>query len=140
VIPGRVPGSNHYPGGVSDSPANEIVFIYGTLRTPQVQLDTFGRVVDAQDDVLPGYTVDYVDIEDPHVVTDDPQSENPVLRRTGNPLDKVVGAALRITEDELDAADEYKVRLYHRERVQLASGVDAWVYVGHGMDRTQRAD
>ena len=44
------------------------------------------------------------------------------MRHTGNPLDKVVGAAVRITEDELDAADEYKVEDYHRERVRLASG------------------
>jgi len=124
---------------VSDAPANEILFTYDTLRIPEVQLDTFGRVMHGDDDVLPGYTVDYVDIEDPHAVTSG-QASRPIVRHTGNPLDKVVGAAVRITEDELDAADEYKVEQFHRERVRLASGVDAWVYVGHGMDRTQRAE
>lgn len=119
---------------MSDAPANEILFTYDTLRVPQVQLDTFGRLMDGDVDVLPGYTVDYVDIEDPHAVRS-AQASRPIVRHTGNPLDKVVGAAVRITEDELDAADEYKVEDYHRERVRLASGLDAWVYVGHGMDR-----
>ncbi|HWI30636.1 MAG TPA: gamma-glutamylcyclotransferase family protein [Microbacterium sp.] len=116
---------------MSDAPANEILFTYGTLRLPQVQLDTFGRVIDGDDDVLPGYTVDYVDIEDPHVVELSGHVAHPIVRHTGNALDKVVGTALLITEDELDAADEYEVELYHRERVRLASDRDAWVYVAH---------
>jgi hypothetical protein len=124
---------------VSDAPANEVLFTYDTLRIPQVQLDTFGRVMDGDADVLPGYTVDYVDIEDPHAVIS-AQASHPIVRHTGNPLDKVVGAAVRITEDELDAADEYKVEEYHRERVRLASGLEAWVYVGHGMDRSVHAE
>ena len=125
---------------MSDAPANEILFTYGTLRLPQVQLDTFGRTVDGEGDVLPGYTVDYVDIEDAHVITLSGQAVHPIVRHTGSPLDKVMGTALRITADELDAADEYEVELYHRERVRLASGAEAWVYVAHGMDREPHAE
>ncbi len=41
------------------------------------------------------------------------------------------GRVLALTPEELDAADEYEVSLYRRVSVQLASGIRAWVYVGH---------
>lgn len=107
----------------------ELLFSYGTLRQPDVQLDMFGRLLEAEDDVLPGYTVDYIEIEDPRVVDLSGLSVHPIVRATGNPLDKVLGTVLRVTEDELDAADEYEVELYRRASVRLASGRTAWVYV-----------
>jgi hypothetical protein len=114
-------------------PADEslqYLFSYGTLQNPDVQLDTFGRLLDGEDDALPGYTVDYAEIEDNRVVDLSGLSVHPVVRATGNPLDKVVGKALLVTEDELDASDEYEVSLYRRVAVVLASGRSAWVYVG----------
>jgi len=114
-------------------PADEslqYLFSYGTLQNPDVQLDTFGRLLDSEDDALPGYTVDYAEIEDTRVVDLSGLSVHPVVRATGNPLDKVVGKALLVTEDELDASDEYEVSLYRRVAVVLASGRSAWVYVG----------
>jgi hypothetical protein len=114
---------------VASAPSTELLFSYGTLQNPQVQLDTFGRLLDAEDDVLPGYTVDYAEIEDQRVVDLSQQSVHPIVRATGNPLDKVVGKTLRVTADELDAADEYEVALYRRVSVVLASGRRAWVYV-----------
>lgn len=109
--------------------ADQLLFSYGTLQHSDVQLDTFGRLLDGDDDVLPGYTVDYAEIEDPHVVDVSGLSVHPIVRATGDPLDKVVGKALWVTDDELDAADEYEVALYRREAVVLASGRTAWVYV-----------
>ena len=109
--------------------ADQLLFSYGTLQQADVQLDTFGRLVPSEDDVLPGYTVDYAEIEDPRVVDLSGLSVHPVVRATGNPLDKVVGKALVVTEDELDASDEYEVALYRRIAVVLASGRSAWVYV-----------
>lgn len=105
------------------------MFTYGTLQQPEVQLDTFGRVIDGDPDVLPGFTIDYVDIDDPHVVALSGTSTHPILRATGNALDKVVGLTLRLTPDELDAADEYEVDHYRRVEVTLGSGARAWVYV-----------
>ena len=49
---------------MADSPADQILFTYGTLQQPEVQLDTFGRLVAGEDDSLPGDTVDYVEIDD----------------------------------------------------------------------------
>ncbi len=110
--------------------ARELLFTYGTLHFAEVQLDTFGRIVVGSADSLPGYTIDYVDIEDQRVVDLSGLSVHPMLRRTGNPVDRVVGTVLEITAAELDAADEYEVALYRRIAVTLASGRTAWVYVG----------
>jgi hypothetical protein len=114
---------------VPDSPADQLLFTYGTLQHPDVQLDTFGRLVEGDDDSLPGYRVDYADIEDPRVVELSGLAVHPIVRATGSALDRVVGKALHITEDELEAADEYEVALYRRCAVTLASGRPAWVYV-----------
>ncbi|MBN9186485.1 MAG: gamma-glutamylcyclotransferase [Microbacterium sp.] len=114
---------------MADSPADQILFTYGTLQQPEVQLDTFGRLVAGEDDSLPGYTVDYVEIDDQRVVDLSGLGVHPIVRPTGSPRDRVVGRALHITEDELEAADEYEVALYRRAAVTLASGRPAWVYV-----------
>lgn len=110
-------------------PPDQLLFSYGTLQHADVQLDTFGRLLEADDDVLPGYTVDYAEIEDPRVVDLSGLSVHPVVRQTGSARDKVVGKVLRVSETELDAADEYEVALYRRAAVVLASGRSAWVYV-----------
>lgn len=111
-------------------PADELLFTYGTLQYAEVQLDTFGSLIAGEPDVLPGYTIDYAEIEDQRVVDLSGVSVHPVLRETGSPLDKVVGRVLHLTADEVDAADEYEVSLYRRVRVTLGSGRTAWVYVG----------
>lgn len=116
---------------MSEEPGDILLFSYGTLRQPGVQLDTFGRLLEGEDDVLPGYTIDYIDITDPRVVAVSENAVHPIVRATGDPRDKVVGAALRVREDELEAADEYEVSDYRRVGVTLASGRFAWVYVSH---------
>jgi hypothetical protein len=105
------------------------LFSYGTLQLPAVQLDTFGRLLTADPDVLPGFTTDYLEIQDARVTGLSGRDVHPIVRRTGNHLDKVVGAVLWITEDELEAADEYEVEQYDRVSVTLSSGRTAWVYV-----------
>lgn len=105
------------------------VFSYGNLQRPDVQLDTFGRLLASEPDVLPGYTVDYAEIEDPRGVEYTAPTVHPIVRPTGRPLDKVLGKVVWLTEDELDAADEYEDTLYRRSSVVLASGRRAWLYV-----------
>ncbi len=108
-----------------------LLFSYGTLRLPQVQLDTFGRLIEGEQDVLTGYTVDYIDIVDPHVLALSDRAQHPILRHTGRSRDKVIGTVLHLRQHELDAADEYEVADYRRLAVTLASGRRAWVYVEH---------
>ena len=115
---------------MSEEPSDQLLFTYGTLQHAEVQLDTFGRLVAGEPDALPGYTIDYVEIEDQRVVDVSGLSVHPVLRATGNPLDKVTGVVLHVSAAELDAADAYEVSLYRRISVALTSGREAWVYVG----------
>ena len=113
---------------MSDRP-DQLLFTYGTLQTPEVQLDTFGRLIDGEADILPGHTVDYIEIDDPRLLDISGPTVQPIVRATGSPRDKVTGVVLTVTEDELEAADEYEDALYTRGAVTLASGRVAWVYL-----------
>ncbi|MDX2375901.1 gamma-glutamylcyclotransferase [Microbacterium sp. LRZ72] len=109
------------------SGADVAVFTYASLREPTVQRETFGRVLDGVDDVLSGYTVDY--LARPHDGGPDVPRTRHLLRRTGSPRDKVVGRVVHLTEDEVDAADEYEIVGYRRALVTLESGTRAWIYL-----------
>ncbi|KTR95024.1 UDP-N-acetylmuramate--alanine ligase [Microbacterium testaceum] len=115
---------------MSDDPGRELLFSYGTLLLPEVQLDTFGRRVASDEDVLPGYRLEWTDIDDERVTALSGLGAHPILRRTGDPRDRVFGRVLELSSDELDAADEYEVSLYRRTSAVLSSGREAWVYVG----------
>ncbi|MCR2799400.1 gamma-glutamylcyclotransferase [Microbacterium sp. zg-Y818] len=107
----------------------ELLFSYGSLEGGGLQLDTFGRVVHTEPDVLPGYTTSLTERPDPRItdrIGPVPQRE---LRRTGDPRDKIIGTVLRLSEAELDAADELLSPPFHRRPVTLESGRGAWVYV-----------
>ncbi|MBP2707502.1 gamma-glutamylcyclotransferase [Microbispora sp. RL4-1S] len=105
-----------------------VLFSYGTLRQREVQLSVFGREVAGTPDALPGYRLSMVEITDPHVIAVSGATHHPILQATGNADDVVEGTALRLSEDELAAADEYEVDDYRRVLVPLASGLRGWVY------------
>ncbi|POR50549.1 gamma-glutamyl AIG2-like cyclotransferase [Paraburkholderia eburnea] len=113
----------------TDPQFSERLFSYGTLQLEQVQIATFGRKLDAQTDDMPGFSLTMLKIEDPQVVATSGKTHHPVVAWTGNPADRVSGAVFAITPEELAQADAYEVAAYRRDRVTLASGVSAWVYV-----------
>jgi gamma-glutamylcyclotransferase (GGCT)/AIG2-like uncharacterized protein YtfP len=102
---------------------HELLFSYGTLRDEAVQIKTFGRRLIGQADGLVGYRVD----DEKFAAKYGTQQLN--AQFTGDASDVIEGAVLKITSAELDAADKYEPADYKRERVQLKSGVKAWVYV-----------
>ncbi|GAA2007112.1 gamma-glutamylcyclotransferase family protein [Microbacterium ulmi] len=110
-------------------PPDQLLFSYGALQNPHLQLATFGRVVESEPDILPGYTADYVEVPDGRFTDLTGLTVHPQLRATGNARDKVIGRVLQLTEAELDAADQFEVSMYRRTPVTLASGRGAWVYV-----------
>ena len=67
-------------------------------------------------------------ITDPGVVATSGSDRHPILRKS-SPDDSVEGAYLELSDAELAAADDYEVDDYVRTAVELASGVDAWVYI-----------
>lgn len=105
------------------------LFSYGTLRLPEVQIATFGRLLDGSEDAMPGYRTDLLEITDPDVLATSGERFHPIVVPSANPADEVAGSVFRISEEEIWAADSYEVADYDRTRVRLKSGIDAWVYV-----------
>lgn len=105
------------------------LFSYGTLRQPEVQWRTYGRLVDSQPDVLSGHRLAEIVIDDPHVVSLSGKSVHTIARISGDPADKIPGVVLFLTEAELLATDDYEAAAYARTEVTLESGRRAFVYV-----------
>lgn len=112
-----------------NEPAVEWVFSYGTLRQPEVQQGSYGRLLEGTDDELPGYRLETLKITNPEVVALSGAAEHPVARHTGDPADVVAGTRFALTADELAVTDRYESADYTRVGVRLASGTQAWLYV-----------
>lgn len=105
------------------------LFSYGTLRQPEVQLSSLGRLLDGAEDALPGYRLGELEITDPEVLKTSGKHLHPIAEVSDDRADAVAGTLFRITQEELWAADSYEVADYARTRVRLASGVEAFAYV-----------
>ncbi|HCJ47985.1 MAG TPA: UDP-N-acetylmuramate--alanine ligase [Microbacterium sp.] len=108
---------------------DELLFVYGALRRPDLQLDTFGRRAAATPALLAGYRADVVGIADERFGDHEGAIVQTVLRSTGDARDKVVGEVLHLSLFELEAADEVQLATFRRTRVRLSDGKDAWVYL-----------
>jgi hypothetical protein len=108
------------------------LFSYGTLQLPQVQLATYGRLLDGSGDRLYGYRLAPIEIDDPEVVRLSGKAVHSIARATGDPADAIAGVVFLLTPDELAATDAYEADGYARVETQLESGTAAFVYVGRG--------
>ncbi|QNK01147.1 gamma-glutamylcyclotransferase family protein [Dyella telluris] len=108
---------------------HELLFSYGTLQLERVQLESFGRLLEGQDDAMPGYSRTMVEITDPEVLRKSGERFHPIVAPSDNPADEVAGKVFRVTAAELAAADAYEVSDYQRVAVRLKSGKVAWVYI-----------
>ena len=110
-----------------------LIFSYGTLQRPDVQLSTFGRLLRGQRDALPQYELSRVAIVDPAVAAAAGRSHHDNATFTARPESQVRGTVFELTEAELAAADSYEQPAsYARRLVTLASGKQAWIYVHAG--------
>ena len=105
------------------------LFSYGTLQQEQVQIATFGRMLQGQSDCLVGFEQSLVEIEDLDVVATSGMTHHPIIKFTGNTSHRVAGTVFEITDTELANADTYEVAAYQRVAATLGSGLHAWVYV-----------
>lgn len=110
-------------------PADILLFSYGTLQLAQVQLSSFGRLLEGEDDAMIGYRTEMIEITDPDVLRESGQRFHPLVVSSETADDEVKGKVFRITAKELAAADAYEVSDYRRIEVPLKSGRHAWVYV-----------
>src|SRR5262249_10868462 len=104
------------------------IFAYGTLQTLAVQRSTFGRRLSGKSDVLVGYLLRMIRIDDREFVAASGTADHRNLEFTGNDSDVVEGTVFTVTTSELEQADAYEPAGYQRSLVQLRSGLNAWVY------------
>jgi hypothetical protein len=107
----------------------EYLFSYGTLQTEAVQLATFGRRLEGKPDILVGYKMTMIRIQDPDFVAKSGAAYHRTIQFTGSVSDLVEGTILTVTRKELDQADAYEPAGYKRVLVKSRSGINAWVYV-----------
>jgi gamma-glutamylcyclotransferase (GGCT)/AIG2-like uncharacterized protein YtfP len=113
----------------------ENLFTYGTLQLEEVQLTTFGRKLDGRRDVLSGYRLVMITIEDEDFVAKSGTAEHRNLQFTGNATDFVEGTVFSVTKEELQRSDAYEPEGYERVLVQLQSGTNAWIYLDRHQSR-----
>ena len=106
-----------------------LLFSYGTLQQKNVQLSTFGRLLQGQNDELLGFELLMLKIDDPQVVAISGMTSHPIIKFNGRNDSRVSGIVFEITDAELAKADQYEVAAYKRVAATLASGKQAWVYV-----------
>lgn len=105
------------------------LFSYGTLQKEQVQIETFGRILEGEKDILTGYKLSRVEITDPEVLRKSNQQFHPILEFSGNTEDEVEGILFQITDQEILQADEYEVEDYRRIETVFKSGKSGFIYV-----------
>lgn len=113
----------------ADEVYSDRLFSYGTLQLEAVQMATFGRQLTGTSDVLRGFEVVPLKIEDPAVVAISGKAYHTMARFTGRASDVVAGTVFAVTADEITNADKYEVAAVKRVAVVLQSGARAWVYV-----------
>jgi gamma-glutamylcyclotransferase (GGCT)/AIG2-like uncharacterized protein YtfP len=105
------------------------LFSYGTLQKKEVQMETFGRMLIGQKDILVGYTIEMVEITDKEVLKKSGKKFHPIIVLTNNPNDKVEGVLFEVTEEELEKADKYEVDDYKRIETIFQSGQKGLIYI-----------
>lgn len=105
------------------------LFSYGTLRQENVQLATFGRLLEGRPDSLAGFALSPMTITDPHVIATSGADVHTIARPSGNPEDRIPGIVFTLAPAEIEAADRYEAGPIERIRVVLDSGAEAFVYV-----------
>jgi len=105
-----------------------LLFSYGTLQRDDVQMSTFGRVLHGNPDVLIGFELSLLRIEDPEFVAMSGEIDHAIVKFNGRNDSRVSGTVFDISDGELANADHYEPAGYTRISAVLASGHWAWVY------------
>jgi hypothetical protein len=105
------------------------LFSYGTLQKEQVQLETFGRILRGEKDILVGYQLKMLEIKDPGVLRKSNQKYHPILEFSENSADEIEGVLFEVSNKEILYADEYEVDDYKRIETVFKSGKKGFIYV-----------
>jgi hypothetical protein len=105
------------------------LFSYGTLQKEQVQIETFGRILKGEKDILSAYIIEMLEITDPEVLRKSDQKYHPILVVSGNPEDEVEVVLFEVTDEEILKADAYEVDEYKRIETVFRSGKTGFIYI-----------
>jgi len=93
------------------------LFVYGTIKDPEVQKKVIGRIAESKEDVLEGYTKSQIVLKDiAYSILEKGEGE-------------IGGLVLQVSEEELNKFDIFETKAYRRIKEILRSGAEAWVYV-----------
>lgn len=95
------------------------LFTYGTLQDRSIQLQVFERLLNGSKDVLSGFRISEEKIF----------GRYPVIEPAENKKEQVNGTVYELIDEELAKADQYEGSAYKKIKVDLISGVTAWVYI-----------
>ena len=95
------------------------LFSYGTLQQPEVQLGTFGRLLEGHPDSLSGHVLVPLKITDPKVVELSGAEVHLIACPTAGATEPINGLVFELSPEELAAADRYEVDVYDRVQVSL---------------------
>lgn len=106
----------------------ENLFSYGTLQEDRVQMNLFGRLLNGAKDFLAGWKLVSIEITDETFLANGEDKIQKTLIQSYNDTDLIAGTVFEISEAELLSADRYEPANYHRIKVVLQSGKEAWIY------------
>jgi GNAT superfamily N-acetyltransferase len=119
-----------------------LLFSYGSLQQPDVQLATYGRRLEGHGDALVGYEPVLVMIADQGLAARLGRTHHNNVMANGSDASRVAGTVFEITDAELVSTDAYEAAFfYQRVAANLASGRQTWVYVhAHSVRRAGLGD
>ena len=100
------------------------LFSYGTLRSKQIQMQLFNKVLNGTKDQLLGHKLKSLQIEEEFGMAD-----YVVAVPTEDASDPIHGVAFNISASDLAKVDIFESNAYKRVQVTLKSGTAAWVYI-----------
>lgn len=94
----------------------ETLFIYGTLKSPQVQEELLGRKLTQTPAILKGFKRSKIKLDKFYPI---------IIRRKEK---SIRGQIIKVTKEELKIIDKYETHAYTRRKVILKNEVEAWAY------------
>ncbi|MDA6068445.1 gamma-glutamylcyclotransferase [Flavobacterium sp. AC] len=101
----------------------EQFFSYGTLRSKEIQMRVFNRILNGTPDQLNGHKLKDLQIEEEFGIED-----YHVAVASENPSDTIKGILFTISTEDLAKIDLFESNAYKRVQVTLNSGTVAWIY------------
>jgi gamma-glutamylcyclotransferase (GGCT)/AIG2-like uncharacterized protein YtfP len=99
------------------------LFSYGTLQDTDVQENLFGRILQGTPEILIGYELSEIQIEEEFGLV-----HYPIIMETEDSNDTISGILYQVSMNDLHQADLYEGKHYKRIEVQLQSSQKAWAY------------